>query len=166
MKREGLFATKKMKENKKAPKKECEDKKCPFHGNTVLRGRTFVGVIMKKDTHKTATVEWYYKLFVPKYERYETRRTRIHVHNPPCIDANIGDRVKVAEARPISKTKNFVIIENLGKEKGFEEKLEAEEEAKEVIEKKERKKGPEETEEEKKEAKIEKKLEEKKEEGK
>ncbi len=79
-----------------------------------------------------------------KYERYEKKRTKLHVHNPECIDANIGDIVRIAETRPISKTKNFVIIENLGKEKCFVEKLEAMEEEKEVIESKEREKEPEE----------------------
>ena len=128
----------------KQPSKSCEDSKCPFHGDIKVRGRTFTGVIIAKDVHKTATVEWSYKASIPKYERTETRRTKIHVHNPPCINAEVGDVVRIAETRPLSKTKNFVIIENLGKEKGFEEKLEAIEEAKEVIEKKERKEEKEE----------------------
>ena len=112
-----------------APKKECKDSKCPFHGNLKPRGRTFTGVVLAKDTHRTATIEWTYSIFIPKYERSETRRTKIHVHNPPCIDANVGDIVRVAETRPLSKTKNFVIIENLGKKKGFIEELAAREEA-------------------------------------
>lgn len=127
------------KSNKKTESEKCEDKKCPFHGNLSIRGRTFTGVIIAKDTHKTATVEWSYKFLIPKYERKEIRRSKIRVHNPPCIDANVGDIVKISETRPLSKTKNFVIIENLGKEKGFEEKMEAEEESKMIIDKKERK---------------------------
>ena len=110
--------------------KECSDKKCPFHGDIKLRGRTFTGVVLAKDAHRTATIEWSYPVLVPKYERNEIRRTKIHVHNPECVDANIGDIVKVSETRPLSKTKNFVIIKNLGKEKGFMEKIEAREEAK------------------------------------
>jgi len=123
----------------KPPKEKCEDRKCPFHGTTKLRGRTFVGTLISKDAHRSAIVEWSYKISVPKYERKETRRTKVHVHNPPCINANEGDIVKIMETRPLSKTKNFIVVENLGKEKGFEEKLEAKEEAKEIIEKKERK---------------------------
>jgi len=34
------------------------------------------------------------------------------------------------ECRPLSKTKNFVIVGVLGKEKGFKERMEAEEESK------------------------------------
>lgn len=122
----------------KPPKKTCSDSNCPFHGTLLPRGRTFTGTIIAKDLHKTATVEWTHRHFIQKYERHIKKRTKIHVHNPECINANIGDIVKIAETRPISKTKNFVIIENLGKEKGFVKKLEAMEEAKEIIESKER----------------------------
>lgn len=114
----------------KAPEKTCTDKKCPFHGGLKLRGRIFTGVVLAKDTHRTATIEWSYSVLVPKYERREPRRTKIRVHNPPCIDANIGDMVRVSETKPLSKTKNFVIIENLGKKKGFIEEMEAREESK------------------------------------
>ena len=115
--------------NVKPPKKECEDSKCPFHGTLKPRGRIFTGVVLAKDTHRTATIEWTYSIQIPKYERSEVRRTKIHVHNPSCIDADMGDIVSVAETRPLSKTKNFVIIENLGKKKGFIEELAAREEA-------------------------------------
>jgi small subunit ribosomal protein S17 len=56
-------------------------------------------------------VEREYLHYVPKYMRYERRRSRIHAHNPPCINAKVGDRVKIAECRPISKTVSFVVIE-------------------------------------------------------
>ena len=88
---------------------------------------------MSKDSNRSGVVEWTYKVLVPKYERKETRRTRVHVHNPACINAEVGDLVLIAETRPISKTKNFVIIENKGKEKGFYERIEAKEEAEEII---------------------------------
>ncbi|MBD3354657.1 30S ribosomal protein S17 [Candidatus Woesearchaeota archaeon] len=112
-----------------AKEKQCTDKKCPFHGNIKLRGKSFTGVVLAKDTHNTATVEWSYPVVIPKYERSETRRTKIHVHNPSCLDADIGDIVKVQETRPLSKTKKFVIVENMGKKKGFIEELAAREEA-------------------------------------
>jgi len=114
----------------KQPGIECNDKKCPFHGNLAVRGRGFVGTIIKKDLHGTATIEWTYKHLIPKYERKETRRTRLHVHNPKCINAEVGDIVRIMQTKPISKTKNFVVIENLGKEKGFAERMAAKGEAK------------------------------------
>jgi small subunit ribosomal protein S17 len=48
-----------------------------------------------------------------KYERFEKRQSKIHAHNPPCIDAKAGDNVKIAECRPLSKTKSYVIVEVL-----------------------------------------------------
>ncbi|MEK6973903.1 MAG: 30S ribosomal protein S17 [Nanoarchaeota archaeon] len=93
------------------PKQSCSDKHCPFHSGFKLRGRIFTGKIIKKDTHKTAVVEWPRLFYLPKYERYEKRRSRIKVHNPPCINADINDSVTVMECRPISKTKKFVIVE-------------------------------------------------------
>ncbi len=96
-----------------APKETCIDAHCPFHGDIKLRGRTFAGTIIKADTHKSATVEWPRQFYIRKFERYEQRRSRIRVHNPDCIKAKIGDKVRVAECRPISKTKHFVIIEKV-----------------------------------------------------
>lgn len=128
----------------KAPKKKCEDRKCPFHGSLKVHDKLFQGVVISKDTNRTATVEWNYRVFIPKYERHESRRTKIRVHNPPCVDAQLGEIVKVAHTRPLSKTKNCVIVCKVGVEKSFVEEMEAREEALEVIGKKERKKPVEE----------------------
>lgn len=96
----------------KPPKNKCEgDKHCPFHGEKSLRGRIFSGTVIQAKTPKHAVVEWEWKKIVPKYERYEKRRTRVAVHNPACIGAEVGDRVKIMETRKISKTKSFVVIE-------------------------------------------------------
>ncbi len=119
-----------MKETKKIPKQKCDDKNCPFHGSLKFRGRIFRGVVISSKMHKTVTVEWSWRYYLPKYERYENRRTRIKAHNPKCIDAKEGDIVKISECRSLSKTKNFVVIEKIGKEKLFEEKKEAIEESK------------------------------------
>jgi len=88
---------------------DCNDKKCPIHGNIKLRGRTFTGTIIKKDTHRSATIEFPRFYYIKKYERYEKRRTKLHVHNPSCINAKKDDKVIINECRPLSKTKNFVI---------------------------------------------------------
>jgi small subunit ribosomal protein S17 len=127
-----------------APAKECTDKKCPFHGKLSVRGRNFTGVVIAKDVHRTATVEWVRTVKIPKYERYAKTRTKIRVHNPPCIDAKEGDKVKIIECKPLSKTKKFVIIENLGKQFGFEQVEEAREASKTYSKKEEKKEGAEE----------------------
>ncbi len=103
--------------NVKTPEKSCIDKKCPFHGNVSVKKEEYYGVIIKKDVNRSATIEWERQYYIPKYERYERRRSRLRVHNPQCIDAAIGDDVRVMKTRPLSKTKNFVIVE-LVKKKG------------------------------------------------
>lgn len=117
----------------KPPKKGCEDKKCPFHGDLKVRGRSFVGTIIASKMQRTATVEWNRRVLLPKYERYTKKRTRVKAHNPECIKAEEGDIVKIMECRPLSKTVNFIIIENLGKEKGFKQRMESLEESKKNV---------------------------------
>ncbi|MEM2739493.1 MAG: 30S ribosomal protein S17 [Candidatus Bathyarchaeia archaeon] len=89
----------------------CNDRNCPFHGSLRIRGRVLDGVVVRFRADKMVVVEREYLHYIPKYMRYERRRSRIHAHNPPCIDAKVGDRVKIAECRPISKTVSFVVIE-------------------------------------------------------
>jgi small subunit ribosomal protein S17 len=49
--------------------------------------------------------------YVRKYKRYEKRSSKIHAHNSPCIQAKVGDMVKIAECRPLSKSTTFVVVE-------------------------------------------------------
>ncbi|PIN70488.1 30S ribosomal protein S17 [Candidatus Woesearchaeota archaeon CG11_big_fil_rev_8_21_14_0_20_43_8] len=130
--------------NVNPPKESCDDKHCPFHGNLPVRGRTFTGVVVQSKTPKMATVEWERRVMVPKYERYKKKRTKLVVHNPMCINAKLGDIVKIIESRPISKMKKFVIIENLGKEELIADILEAREhvESKKKDKKEENKEAP------------------------
>lgn len=73
------------------------------------RGAEFVGKIVSDGAKKTAIVERNYTLYIYKYERYLRRRSRIPAHNPDCMAAKIGDTVRIAESRKLSKTKSFVI---------------------------------------------------------
>ncbi|MEM3153930.1 MAG: 30S ribosomal protein S17, partial [Candidatus Bathyarchaeia archaeon] len=93
------------------PKKTCNDRNCPFHGSLSIRGRILEGVVVSSKMDKTVIVRHDYLKYVPKFMRYERRRSRIPSHNPPCIDAKEGDRVVIAECRPISKTVSFVVVE-------------------------------------------------------
>ena len=112
------------------PKQNCNDITCPFHGKLSVRGRQFTGTVVSAKMRKTAVIEFERLHFLPKYERYEKRRTKLKVHNPDCIGAKDGDVVKVMECRPLSKAKTLVIIQKLGVEKGFKGKMEAREASK------------------------------------
>ncbi len=92
------------------PSKACDDAYCPFHGSTKLHGKSFVGTVIKKGSHKTVNVEWPRMFYLAKFERYSKRRSRVKAHNPPCLDVGVGDKVMIVETRPISKTKKFVVV--------------------------------------------------------
>lgn len=97
------------------PKSSCTDVKCPWHGKLPIRGRIFTGKVISDKAAKTVVIEWGYHQFIPKYERYERRRTRLVAYSPVCVNAAVGDDVRIAECRPLSKTKHFVVIEKVSK---------------------------------------------------
>lgn len=96
-----------------SPKKECEDPYCPFHGTLPVRGRIFEGVVVNDRMKETIVIRRDYYHHVPKYLRYERRHSRIAAHNPPCIDVKMGDKVRIMECRPLSKSVSFVVIEKV-----------------------------------------------------
>jgi len=89
--------------------KECEDKKCPIHSNVRVRGAILDGKVVSNKPKNTVIVEREYLRFIPKYERYERRKTRIAAHRPACMEVQTGDRVRIGECRKLSKTKSFVV---------------------------------------------------------
>lgn len=99
----------------KPPKEECSDKHCPFHGCLPVRGRAFKGEVISSAMRRSVTVEWPRIEYVRKYERYLKKRSRVKAHNPDCIGAKKGDYVLVAECKPISKTKSFVVVQKTEK---------------------------------------------------
>lgn len=95
----------------KTPKRTCEDRNCPFHGDLAVRGHVLEGIVATAKMDKTVIVKRDYLQYVPKFMRYERRHSGIPSHNPPCVDAKEGDHVTIAECRPISKTVSFVVVE-------------------------------------------------------
>ena len=97
----------------KKPKKTCEDTNCPFHGTLSLRGHSQEGIVVSAKMENTVIVRRDYLHYVAKFRRYERRRSNVAAHSPPCLDIKAGDKVKLEECRPISKTVAFVVIEKL-----------------------------------------------------
>ena len=95
----------------KAPEKECHDKNCPFHGTLKVHGSLITAVVKSAKPKKTVIVEVNKKIYLKKYERYADKKIRLYAHNPDCISAKEGDIVKIAETRPLSKTKHFVVLQ-------------------------------------------------------
>jgi len=97
----------------KPPEQECNDPKCPFHGTLPVRGKILEGKVVSAKMQGSIVVERNYLHYLPKYERYERRHSRISAHSPPCMEVKKGNIVKIAECRPLSKTKHFVVIEKV-----------------------------------------------------
>jgi small subunit ribosomal protein S17 len=96
--------------NVPAPHQECKDVNCPFHGTLPVRGQVITGKVVSDRMMGTVVVARNYLHYVRKYKRYEKRSSKIHAHNPPCIQAKVGDMVKIAECRPLSKSTTFVVV--------------------------------------------------------
>jgi small subunit ribosomal protein S17 len=99
---------------------ECTDKKCYIHGTLRVRGRTAVGKVVSAKAKATVVVERSIVQFFPKYKRWARGKSRILAHNPPCINAALGDIVKIGETRKISKRKAWTVMEVIKKADGAE----------------------------------------------
>jgi small subunit ribosomal protein S17 len=99
--------------NVKAPAESCNDKNCPFHGTLPVRGQIITGIVSSNRMKDSILVEKEYSRYVPKYERYEKRTSKYAAHCPPCLKIKVGDKVRIAECRPLSKTVSFVTIEKI-----------------------------------------------------
>ena len=81
------------------------------------RGRIFKGFIIKKFPARVV-VEFERTVYVPKYERYYKKKTKLHARLPKNINAEIGDLVKIQECRPLSKIIHFVVLEKVDSKAG------------------------------------------------
>jgi len=95
------------------PDETCSDENCPFHGTLSVRGQLLVGEVASTEMDKSVVVEREYDVTVPKYDRLMKRRSRVPAHAPPCLDLSVGDTVRLAETRPLSKTKSHVVVERI-----------------------------------------------------
>lgn len=71
--------------------------------------RTVVGVVASDKGNKTIKVVVDFQFKHPKYGKYLKRRTTLHAHDEKN-EAKEGDRVEIAECRPLSKTKHHRLM--------------------------------------------------------
>ena len=95
------------------PTRTCDDVNCPYHGSLSVRGRIFEGVVESDKMQKTAVIRRDFLHYDRKYKRYERRHGKVSAHNPPCINAKEGERVRAMECRKLAKSVTFVIIETI-----------------------------------------------------
>ncbi len=66
------------------------------------------GLVESDKGDKTCKVVINFLTKHPKYGKYLRRRTVIQVHDENN-ESHVGDRVEIAECRPISKTKSWIL---------------------------------------------------------
>jgi small subunit ribosomal protein S17 len=78
--------------------------------------KTFDGVVISSKMDKTAVVAVIERVRHPKYGKTMQRTKRLYAHDE-TNDAQIGDRVRVMETRPLSKLKRWRLVEVLERAK-------------------------------------------------
>lgn len=68
------------------------------------------GRVVSNKMHKTVTVLIERRVKHPLYGKFVTRSTKVHAHDEEntCKE---GDLVRIVECRPLSKTKNWRVVE-------------------------------------------------------
>ncbi|MCX8163218.1 MAG: 30S ribosomal protein S17 [Candidatus Micrarchaeota archaeon] len=82
------------------------------------RGLIFSGIVVSDRAKKTVIVQRDLVSYIPKYQRYARKISKIAAHNPENINAQVGDIVQIAECRKISKTKAWIVTKILKKGQG------------------------------------------------
>ena len=76
--------------------------------------KVFTGIVTSNAREKTIAVEITNYKKAPLYGKLVKVNKKIHAHDEEQI-ANVGDKVRVMETRPLSKTKRFRLLEVLEK---------------------------------------------------
>lgn len=74
------------------------------------------GTVVSNKMDKTAVVAVIERVRHPKYGKFMMRTKKLYAHDE-ANDANIGDKVRVMETRPLSKNKRWRVVEILERAK-------------------------------------------------
>jgi small subunit ribosomal protein S17 len=87
--------------------------------------RILIGTVVSDKTDKTVTVKVERKVKHPLYGKIIRRSKKYHAHDE-ANEFHPGDRVRIEETRPVSKTKTWRVIDRVqaGKGEAFEADLE------------------------------------------
>jgi small subunit ribosomal protein S17 len=78
--------------------------------------KTREGLVVSDKMDKTAVVAVIERVRHAKYGKFMMRTKRLYAHDE-TNDANVGDKVRVMETRPLSKNKRWRIVEVLERAK-------------------------------------------------
>ncbi len=85
-------------------------------GTRPNRRKVREGLVVSNSMDKTAVVAVIERVRHPRYDRTVQRTKRLYVH-VEANDVKVGDRVRVAETRPLSKLKHWRLLEVLERAK-------------------------------------------------
>ena len=74
------------------------------------------GIVSSSKMDRTLVVEGVERVRHPKYNKFVMRTKKLYAHDE-ANDANVGDRVRVMETRPLSKMKRWRLVEILERAK-------------------------------------------------
>ena len=74
--------------------------------------KTREGLVVSNKMDKTAVIAVVERVRHPKYGKFMMRTKKLYAHDE-ANDANIGDKVRVMETRPLSKNKRWRLVEIL-----------------------------------------------------
>lgn len=74
--------------------------------NTRGRRKEEVGMVISDKMHKTITVETFRSVMHPKYKKF-VKKTSVFKAHDENNEAKVGDKVRIFETRPLSKTKRW-----------------------------------------------------------
>lgn len=69
-----------------------------------------IGIVTSNKMEKSITVAVERKVKHPKYGKFVTLTSKFHAHDEKN-ECQIGDTVRIMETRPLSKTKNWRLVE-------------------------------------------------------
>lgn len=72
--------------------------------------KTRTGIVVSNNMDKTVVVEVATKIQHEKYNKYIKRHSRFKAHDEKN-DCQVGDKVRIVETRPLSKTKHWRVAE-------------------------------------------------------
>lgn len=78
--------------------------------------KTRIGVVVSNKMQKSIVVAIERKVAHPIYKKYFKKTTKLMAHDEKN-ECNIGDVVKIMETRPLSKRKNWRLVEIIEKAK-------------------------------------------------
>ena len=79
--------------------------------------RSLIGVVTSDKRDKTITVSIVSRETHPLYRKQYTKTRKYTAHDEKN-EAHVGDRVEIAETRPVSKTKTYALVKIIEKSRG------------------------------------------------